>query len=471
VDLDVLSQSAERRLLEHRRMELGLRPSSFVTNVTASPPRRSPAAFAAAPAATVDRRGARIEVALTAWPADGLIVGAVVTVTVVVSNEGIEAAESVSVVAPAPSGTSYRPGTLRHDGREADEIAEALFGEGFHLRKIVAAGRTALTWKLDVLPGAADLIFAPTVRAAVPVIAARPLVLRRGKMNGAFRTDLAHAAQQEAAPSRPLETASHIATTHEQADPPFYELTHDEEIAETAVLAALAAQELPPVVLPGATPQPPQPALYRTIRPGDLSLVERLLDASLGLLPHFVFVNGLAVATTGDGGDPLGLAAFVERESVVLGRLKVAARLGKPLGLEDAACAPPVLDADPSAIRFVDPGAERVAGAVLLRAGLDAQRLAEARSAWERPIAKWLALRLVTLAFCAQGLADESGRAAAEVRGALAAYAMQARLGFIAFSTRMKLDRRLDPTKAATTQLDAAARALIEALRGAIGPA
>lgn len=455
MDYEALAQSAERRLLEHRRRELGASPSSFTGNATWSRARESPTTLA--PATTIDRTGARLDVAITAWPADGLIPGAVVTVTVVVNNAGIDAADAVTIIAPIPSGASYRPGTLKHDGRDADDIADALFGEGFRLGKVVAAGRTAITWKLDVGAGTADFILSPTVQSSVPVVSARPLVLRRGKMTGAFRTDLE--AELQSVPSVP--------TTHEDVETPFYELTTEEEIAETAVLSAISPSIEPPAVIAEA-PAPPRAWLYRTLRPGDLSFVERLLEASLGLLPHFVFSNLLAVATAGDGSDPLGLAAFVDREAALLGRLKVAARLGKPLPLEENAGSPPALDVEHAGIRFINPPKHRIAGAALLAAPIDAQRLIDARNAYDRPVARWLALRLVTLAFAAQGLAEDDSSTTTTLKTALAAYTTQARLAFVAFGTRMKLDRRLDPTKAATTQLDAAARAVIEALRSAI---
>jgi hypothetical protein len=276
-------------------------------------------------------------------------------------------------------------------------------------------------------------------------------------MSGAFRTDVAEAVSR----------LDRVPTTHEDVEAPFYELTTEEEIQETAILSAISTSPAPPVVEP-APIAPPRERLYRTLRPGDLSFVERLLEAPLGLLPHFVFTNLLAVATAGDGSDPLGLAAFIDREAALLGRLKVAARLGKPLPLEETTGSPPALEIDHAMLRFVDPQSTRISGAALLSAPLDAQRLTEARNAYDRPLARWLALRLVTLTFCAQGLADDSGPAAAAVKSALNAYALQARLAFVAFGTRMKLDRRLDPTRAATTQLDAAARAVIEAIRGTI---
>ena len=459
MDYEALSQSAERRLLEHRRRELGAAPSSFTANASWSRARENPATLS--PASTIDRTGARLDVAVTAWPADGLIPGAVVTVTIVVSNGGIEAADDVTIVAAVPTGAAYRPGTLKHDGRDGDAIADALFGEGLKLSKILAAGRSALTWKLDVLPGIADLIVAPSVKASVPVVSARPLALRRGKMAGAFRTDL-EAATAAAAP--PVQS---VPTTHEDVETPFYELTPEEEIAETALLTAISASPLPAP----EPPPPPKAALYRTVRPGDLSLVERLLESPLGLLPHFVFINLLSAATNGDGGDPLGLAAFVDREAGLLGRLKVAARLGKPLALDDTAGSPPALDVDQSAIRFVNPPSKRISGAALLSTTIDSARLADARNAYDRPIARWLALRLVTLAFCSQGVADESHPNAATLRAALAAYTTQARLALVAFGTRMKLDRRLDPTRASTAQLDICARNVIEALRTIISAA
>ena len=237
--------------------------------------------------------------------------------------------DGVNIAAPIPTGAAYRPGSLKHDGRDADDIYEDLFGEGFKLGKVIAAGRSALTWKLDVLAGTTDLVLSPTVQAAVPVISARPLVLRRGKMAGAFRADLdAATANMQSVP-----------TTHEDVEAPFYELNEEEEIVETAVLSAISTTPVAPVI--EEAPAPPRPMLYRTLRPGDLSFVERLLDAPLGLLPHFVLSNLLAVATAGDGSDPLGLAAFVDREAALLGRLKVAARLGKPLQLEENASSPP----------------------------------------------------------------------------------------------------------------------------------
>jgi len=454
MDYEALSQSAERRLLEHRRRELGAQPSSFTSNATWSRTREAPTTLA--PATTIDRTGARLDVSVTAWPADGLIPGAVVTVTVVVNNGGIENADGVTIVAPIPSGAAYRPGSLKHDGRDADDISEVLFGEGFKLGKIIAAGRSALTWKLDVLPGTTDLILSPTVQAGVPVVSARPLVLRRGKMTGAFRTDL------EAATA----TMQSVPTTHEDVETPFYELTEEEEITETAVLSAISSTPIAPMI--EEPPAPPRTMLYRTLRPGDMNFVERLLDSSLGLLPHFVFSNLLAAATAGDGSDPLGLAAFVDREAALLGRLKVAARLGKPLGLEETSSTPPALGVEHADIRFVNPPARNIPGAGLLGATVDAQRITDARNAYDRPVARWLALRLVTLAFCAQGLADETHPASASIKSALTSYTTQARLAFVAFGTRMKLDRRLDPTKAATTQLDAAAKAVIQALRAAI---
>ncbi len=454
MDYEALSQSAERRLLEHRRRELGAQPSSFTSNATWSRTREAPTTLA--PATTIDRTGARLDVAVTAWPGDGLIPGAVVTVTVVVSNGGIESADGVMIAAPIPTGAAYRPGSLKHDGRDADDISEDLFGEGFKLGKVIAAGRSALTWKLDVLAGTTDLVLSPTVQAAVPVVSARPLVLRRGKMAGAFRTDLdAATASMQSVP-----------TTHEDVETPFYELNEEEEIVETAVLSAISTTPLAPVIEEPLAP--PRPMLYRTLRPGDLSFVERLLEAPLGLLPHFVFSNLLAVATAGDGSDPLGLAAFVDREAALLGRLKVAARLGKPLQLEENASSPPALDVEHAAVRFVNPPSHNYPGAALLGATVDAQRITDARNAYDRPVARWLAMRLVTLAFCAHGLADESHPAAASIKSALISYTTQARLAFVAFGTRMKLDRRLDPTKAATTQLDAAAKAVIQALRAAI---
>ena len=564
MDHEALAQSAERRLMEHRRRELGAPPSP---SSPWSRTREGPNALAAS--ATLDRSGASLDVAVSAWPSDGLIPGAVVTVTLAIANGGTAAAGETVVVVPLPSGAVYRPGTLMHDGREGgDEAAEALLGAGLGLGKLPGGGRTALTWKLDIGPGIEDLILAPTVRADVPVVAARPLVLGRTAAPTAFKAGIA----AELAPPAVI-----VPTTHEDVETPFYELDVEEEIVETALQSAVdtaverpaapappppppppppvpepehAAREsapptpppappipttgrrigrhapkspgkaeappaeappaeAPPAEAPPAAappeiikPTPPPPkrtvkpapqrivkpaaevveaapapvpvaapaaaALYRTLRPADLGLVEGLLEKPLGLLPHLIFSNLLCVATTGDGADPLGLAAFVEGESARMGRLKVAARLGKPLPLEDAAAHAPALAIAASGIRFADPPAAAIAGAVLLSAPLDDARIAAGRAALERPLPRWLAFRLLGLVFCAQGLAATDAPAAAAVRAALAAYTMHARLAFVAFATRMKLDRRLDPTRTATKTLDEAARATISALRAAL---
>ena len=560
MDHEALAQSAERRLMEHRRRELGAPPSP---TSPWSRTREGPNALAAA--ATLDRSGASLDVAISAWPSDGLIPGAVVTVTLVVANGGSAGADEIVAVVPAPSGAAYRPGTLMHDGREADAGAEALLGAGLALGKLAGGDRTALTWKLDIGPGIDDLILAPAVRADAPVVAARPLMLGRTEAPSAFKAGMS----AELAPSAPT-----VPTTHEDVETPFYELDSEEQIVETALQSAIDTSlekplAAPPVETPapaaaGAVPAPPAPrvppvapipatgrrigqragkpvrtppeaappvpapappepapqpvlaeaapapeiikptsprkpaakpparrivkpaataepavapapapvpaaaALYRTLRPGDLGLVEGLLEKPLGLLPHLLFSNLLCVATTGDGADPLGLAAFIDGEATRMGRLKVAARLGKPLPLEDASAAEPAFAVKTAEIRFAEPPATRIAGAVLLRAPLDDSRIAQARAALERPVPRWLAFRLVALVFCAQGLATADAPASGAVSAALAAYAMQARLAFVAFATRMKLDRRLDPTRTATKTLDEAARTTIAALRAAI---
>ena len=105
----------------------------------------------------------------------------------------------------------------------------------------------------------------------------------------------------------------------------------------------VAAPKPPPAPSrPSPPPKPCRLSRFESPRPrrstarcdpaSDLLFVERLMEQSFGLLPHFVLVNLLAGATTGDGSDPLGLAAFVDREATLLGRIKVASRLGKPLG-------------------------------------------------------------------------------------------------------------------------------------------
>src|SRR5579872_1539384 len=121
MDYEALAVSAERRLLEHRRRELGV--ASAQNNSAWSRTRENPATLL--PAAGIDRTGARLDVAVTAWPGEGLIPGAVVTVTIVVSNGGIEAADDVTIAAAVPTGAAYRPGTLKHDGRDGDAIADA----------------------------------------------------------------------------------------------------------------------------------------------------------------------------------------------------------------------------------------------------------------------------------------------------------------------------------------------------------
>ncbi|MBV8151814.1 MAG: hypothetical protein JOY59_09670 [Candidatus Eremiobacteraeota bacterium] len=488
---EALSQSAERRLLEHRRKELGAPPAP------ASSWSRTRDVYAGqTPTITVEREGPRLDASLAAWPPEGLIPGAVVTVSLALHNDGPRAAEGIVVSVPVPSGATYRQGTFTRDGREREESALELFGAGLEIGTLPGGSRTALVWKIDVEPGLDDLVLAPTVKSRAPVVGARPLALRRGAAAlGAFAAAVATEATQ---PIADIEPKPEPETT------PFYELNKEEEIAETALQTALkrafepqekrpapavpqppsappappspasAAPPLPrpPAVIPRPplVPAPPSaaPVLYRTLRPADLILASRLLEMSLGLVGHFVLANLIMATATGDGADPFGLAGFAAGQAAVLGRLKVAARLGKPLALEELGTVPAGLETPLEQVRFSNPARLRVPGTVLLTGRLDDRRLKEGRGALARPFPAWLDAQLMTLAFAAQHLADPTDPSATAVHSNLVGYATQARLALVAFATRMKLDRRLDPSKTATTQLDAAGRALIEALRAAV---
>ena len=86
--------------------------------------------------------GALLTVDATAFPSDGVIPGAVVTLTLKIANEGSAAAGGVIAGVPLPGGASYRPGSFVWNGRSSfDDVAESFFGAGLDIGAIAASER------------------------------------------------------------------------------------------------------------------------------------------------------------------------------------------------------------------------------------------------------------------------------------------------------------------------------------------
>jgi uncharacterized repeat protein (TIGR01451 family) len=91
--------------------------------------------------------GAIVNVVAVATPSEGIIPGAIVTLTLSVANEGVATAHDVRVSVPLPGGASYRPGSFVRDGAPAfDEIAERFFGAGLDLGAVAPNSRATFVW-------------------------------------------------------------------------------------------------------------------------------------------------------------------------------------------------------------------------------------------------------------------------------------------------------------------------------------
>ena len=478
---DHFERSADMRLLEHQRRSLGLLPQErprWRTRLSASL-----AHVPVADEAPIERQGAAVACTLHAHPSAGLIAGAVVTVTIVLNNDGPAPAHGVCITLPLPPALTYRPASLLIDGREADARTGELFESGLMLGAMTGHQRTTILFKAGVRAGSDPIVLAPTVAArGAGVVGARPVVLSRSTTApSAFGLALATevdppAAASLASPAIPPESLP-------GDELPFYELDEEETIAAEALdgaLSPMTPQRDAPTV-PAAVPEPVKtdppvarlpsdtnaiatggaPALIVTLAATKLAAMRQFFvpDRSFGMTAHYLLLTVLATQTGEQGDGALG--EFFAAQERLLMRALIARKMGKPVALDDVAGAlppfplgvwegPQVPFAPSEAIvlyRTFKPGELDFLASAVGNAGTPVfVRAAQ--------LAVGLAPQRV-----AAPLAD--GRRCDEL---LAAYANAAAAEINRLFVRARLDRKTDLFGAASPQLDERARTLLDAL-------
>lgn len=425
-------------------------------------------------------QGARIAVTLSASPDRNLIAGAVVTVTLVLHNEGSSAATGFGANVPVPASMGYRPGTFMIDGRPASEAdAEAFFGPGYTFAKLEAHQRLSVLWKLDTFEGTTPLTLSPHVTAKdAAVLGAAPVRLKRGEK----------VRKQRPVPPKYVPAAP-------EPERPFYELDSDEEATlETEFEpSAATAHEAPlfvmPEVLPpepapvtpepeplaaepepvAAEPEPvaaaPQPRLYCTIDAGSLRLIQKLFESSsFGQLPHYSLQNSLACVVA-DGGKDLGLQAHFSAQNSMLGRALLMRRLGKTVNVGEFSRGSYGFE------KLKDILSSPQTGAKPSRLYLD---LTQADVDFCAPVANldalpgFIRLRQLAVALQCRTIAHDDDEVRRNIERLLEAYASAARNSINRTFVRSKLDRNFDVFGAADTATDDLARELIAALEEAL---
>ena len=292
--------------------------------------------------------GAILHLALAASPERGLIPGALVSITVALTNDGGIGAEDIRLSIPMPAASRYRAGTLQRDGRPLDdEGAEELFGEGLSIGTLAPGERCTISYRIEVGAGVTPLLLLPHARSQnAAVIGARPLRLARGSSGTAFTA----AVQSELADTNAL-------PTERVGELPIYELDEEEQLEYEATAAALSSAA-PPVARPAEreppeasaptpsapepTPAPPPtpvplptparalpsaPSLHRRLDRPSVAFFERSFAAGRGatLVTHALFASSLACVD----GESSPLLAHFDRQAALLHRITLHAKLGR----------------------------------------------------------------------------------------------------------------------------------------------
>ena len=480
--------SADMRLLELQREQLGLPPrrlSSWESRISSE-------GSEIPPEAPIEQHGAILALEAVASPDRGVIPGAVVTVSLSISNEGTESARDVVVAAPLPGGATYRPGSLLQDGRPVyDEIAEQFFAEGIHIPEIAPRTRATFDWKTSVRLGSKPLVIRPVARAQrAAILGARPVTIeRKEQTTSAFAAELsrADAALYEPRPLIPVE----IPVT----GLPVYELDEEEQLVHEAAEAALSsaapretiAPEIvvsepvaieadPAVAEPEPEPAPvpvSQPAreavmLYGRFDRATLAFFQRIFNGSKPptILQHCIFGSALTCTLDVDGNDAAGLKRHLDAQAQVLHRITLHEKLGKKEPIVDYAG---TLLADLAALQPAPVREPNAAprDALLFEAELSEPQLAVLRKiAGERDRWDFVKARQLTLALQAQRLGKATGNDPA-IESALRVYGQTATTALQKLFVRIRIDRSTGILSHGEPQLDAAAVALIAALEKA----
>lgn len=421
-------------------------------------------------------QGAVLNVVAVATPSEGIIPGAIVTLSLSVANEGVAPAHRVRVAVPLPGGASYRPGSFVRDAAPAfDEVAERFFGAGLDLGDLAPKSRATFVWKIGARLGTRPLLVAPQISAEdAAVIGASALSIAR--------RETAPGAALEA--SLPLEVAPRPIVPVELAVPdlPFYELDEREE----AEYAAEAGRSGPPHETPAAPPEPvpPQPpkvaartavALLGTFDRPTYAFFDRAFRGTKAptVLQHCIFAGAIACTRAyEDGSDVAGLREHLDAQSQILHRISLFEKLGKKEPIADHAGSLLARTGELRVAALERPGIESDAKHLVFESELGEPSLAVLRSL-EVESGRWdfVKARQLTLALQAQrvlgGAGTEAQHAIAE--NALRAYGQAAMTALQRLFVRIRLDRTTGALQQTDAELDRKAVALIEALAPLFG--
>jgi uncharacterized repeat protein (TIGR01451 family) len=463
--------SADMRLLELQRSALGIEAPDRADweNRAIAEGQNIPDDPIAAPS------GAVLNIVAVATPSEGVIPGAIVTLSLSVANEGVAPARNVHVIVPLPGGASYRPGSFARDGAPAfDEIAERLFGAGLDLGDLAPKSRATFVWKIGVRLGMRPLVVAPQIRAAdAAVIGASALSISRKELP-------AGAARAAASPPDPIAPPI-IPVDVSVPDIPFYELDEEEQSAyaepSTPAPSAKPPVAAPPPATPPAAPvAPPEPrtreaiALLGTFDRPTLSFFDRTFRGAKPptVLQHCIFGSALACTQPyGRRDDTVGLRAHFDAQSQILHRIALHEKLGKKEPIADYAGELLARIGEFAPEPLLSPAIVSDSVRVVLETEISEPSLAVLRSL-EAESARWdfVKARQLTLALQAQrvvgGTASEPQRAAVE--NALRAYGQAAVTTLQRLFVRIRIDRTTGVLGQTDAELDRRAVALLDAL-------
>jgi uncharacterized repeat protein (TIGR01451 family) len=486
--------SADMRLLELQRSALGLPPRERL----AWESHGAESSIPVAQAEPEPGRSAVLAVEASAFPADGVIAGAVVTLAMSVGNEGAVLATDVVATAPLPGGAAYRPGTFVWNGRSTyDEVAENFFNQGLAIGALDVGERATFQWKVGVRLGTRPLVVAPQVRSSnAAIVGAKPLVVgRKPQTAGAFGGELeqAGAALYDAKPLIPVEIPA--------TELPIYELDEEEQLVYEATEAAISLAAKPqrtpepkaivePEPVPAVEPEPvvavepepvaPEPVplrqavvLYGSFDRATIAFFERTFGGTKPptILQHCIFGGALACALDARGQDRAQLKAHLDAQSGILHRIVLHEKLGKK---------EPIAEYAGSLIAQLDrlmpeplenPSQSASKDRLVLVAELSdptrtvLQRISEERARWD-----FVKARQLTLALQAQGVATDLDPALRErTKNALHVYAQASVMVLQKLFVRIRIDRTTGLLFQTEPALDAAARAVVAAFKAALG--
>jgi hypothetical protein len=491
-------ESADMRLVELQRAALGV----------SSPPRGNWESRMQAEGSAVDAEGVQhlesavVAVESSANPPGDVIPGAIVTVSLSIANEGAVSARNVKIAVPLPGGATYRNGSFVRDGRPLfDDAADELFGNGTVIPSIEPRSRVTFLWKIGVRLGNKPLVIAPVASAEeTAVIGAQPLIVSRKE--GA-QTGFASEVQR-------FDRALYDEPQTIVEELPIYELDAEETIEYEAADAALSEYQPPmqppqqpiaPPAQPEPAPPPDQPApvpepgvpteepsippppeqppdiepaareavvLYGRLDRPSIAYFERQFSGTKAptLLNHFILSGALACTRNIDGDDVAGLKAHMDAQGQLLQRIVLHEKMGRkePIAEYAGTMQARVDQFAPAPVSQVSPLDD--ANVLLLENELEAPTLAVLRkmqedgARWDFTKARQLTLALQGRRIVANAPGDKIEAAEAALRG----YAQTANTQLQRFFVRMRIDRTTGLLYAREETLDAAARALIQAL-------